>query len=263
MRGYPSGADGRRSRSPAREVSVTAACMVIRRELFGEAGSFDERFATHYQDRRHSPGDAPLGSAQSLHAACDRAPRRERDPRLSVRPHSIGLFSSTRGATRLRGAAISTTARFHSRVTTTDHGQRAWNVLFVNYHDFANSAVHICNLAAELVESGVGTRRRRSAIRHRRAARGQPFRTLDFDGARNGALRFPDGGPPTLVHAWTPREAVRRLTRELSAPFLPLRRPPRGQRGRRDRRPARPHGRGAACRGRSGSESRRVSLIRS
>ena len=77
------------------------------------------------------------------------------------------------------------------------------NVLFVNYHDFtSNSAVHIFNLANELAATGADC-----AV----AVRGDPatigrigrhrFRTMDFDGARNGALRYSDGGPPALVHA--------------------------------------------------------------
>jgi GT2 family glycosyltransferase len=52
MRGFPSAADGYAgSLSCTREVSaVTGACMILRRDLFLEAGGFDERFGTHYQD---------------------------------------------------------------------------------------------------------------------------------------------------------------------------------------------------------------------
>ena len=92
------------------------------------------------------------------------------------------------------------------------------NVVFVNYHDFtSNSAVHIFNLANELVDLGIGC-----AV----AVPGNPatieligaprFAAIGFRDARNGALRFADGGKPTLVHAWTPREAVREITEELS-----------------------------------------------
>src|SRR5207237_553434 len=49
---------------------------------------------------------------------------------------------------------------------------------------------------------------------------GRPtFQALDFREARRGELRFPDGGPPSLVHAWTPREAVRELVQEVSARY--------------------------------------------
>ena len=52
MRGFPGTADGYAgSLSCTREVSaVTAACMLMRRDLFAELGGFDEHFATHYQD---------------------------------------------------------------------------------------------------------------------------------------------------------------------------------------------------------------------
>ena len=52
MRGFPAGADGYAgSLSCTREVSaVTAASMLVRRELFLDLGGFDEHYATHYQD---------------------------------------------------------------------------------------------------------------------------------------------------------------------------------------------------------------------
>jgi glycosyltransferase involved in cell wall biosynthesis len=93
------------------------------------------------------------------------------------------------------------------------------NVVFVNYFDFtSNSAVHVFNLANELAELGVDC-----AV----AVPGDPatveqigvprFRALDFREARRGAFRFPDGGPPSLVHGWTPREVVRELVEELAS----------------------------------------------
>ena len=92
------------------------------------------------------------------------------------------------------------------------------NVVFVNYQDFtSNSAVHICNLAKELTGLGIDC-----AV----AVPGDPttvtllgdqtFQALSFKDARNGGLRFPDGKPPTIIHAWTPREVVRELTEALS-----------------------------------------------
>jgi GT2 family glycosyltransferase len=52
MRGFPGDADGYAgSLSCTREVSaVTAACMLVRREVFLEVGGFDEHYGTHYQD---------------------------------------------------------------------------------------------------------------------------------------------------------------------------------------------------------------------
>ena len=92
------------------------------------------------------------------------------------------------------------------------------NVLFVNYHDFtSNSVVHIFNLANELtglgVDCAVGVPGDPATI----GLLGTPrFQALGFDEAKNGGLRFPDGGPPSLVHAWTPRESVRELTENLA-----------------------------------------------
>lgn len=95
------------------------------------------------------------------------------------------------------------------------------NVAFVNYHDFtSNSAVHIARLADELSELGDSC-----AV----VVPGDPatvellgahtFAELDFRAASDHGLRFPNGEPPTLVHAWTPRERVRELTEELSARY--------------------------------------------
>jgi glycosyltransferase involved in cell wall biosynthesis len=95
------------------------------------------------------------------------------------------------------------------------------NVLFVNYYDFtSNSAVHLLNLANELDRAGVGTA---VAVTDNAAGVsliGEPrFQALDYREARRGGLRFADGGPPSLVHAWTPRESVRELVEELSARY--------------------------------------------
>jgi glycosyltransferase involved in cell wall biosynthesis len=95
------------------------------------------------------------------------------------------------------------------------------NVAFVNYQDFkSNSAVHIARLADELTRLGdscaVVVPRNPGTVdvlgEHR-------FQELDFRAASNGGLRFPNGEPPSLVHAWTPRERVRRLTEELAARY--------------------------------------------
>jgi glycosyltransferase involved in cell wall biosynthesis len=100
------------------------------------------------------------------------------------------------------------------------------NVLFVNYHHFrSNSAVHIFNLANELV--GLGVDAAVCVPNHVETVEliGQPrFRAFDFDGVLDGAQLFADGSRPTLVHAWTPRENVRTLTKQLvsdhSWPYL-------------------------------------------
>jgi glycosyltransferase involved in cell wall biosynthesis len=93
------------------------------------------------------------------------------------------------------------------------------NVLFVNYEDFtSNSAVHIFNLANELSGGGVSCAVAVPGDPATIGLLGEPrFQTLDFRQARKAAPGFADGGPPSLVHAWTPREAVRELTEELAA----------------------------------------------
>jgi glycosyltransferase involved in cell wall biosynthesis len=95
------------------------------------------------------------------------------------------------------------------------------NVLFVNYFDFtSNSAVHLFNLANELDRAGVGAAVAVTEDPDGVELIGHPsFQALDFRQARRGELRFPDGGPPSLVHAWTPREAVRELVQELCARY--------------------------------------------
>ena len=95
------------------------------------------------------------------------------------------------------------------------------NVVFVNYQDFtSNSAVHIFNLANELVGLGAGCAVGVPGDPATIELLGTPqFQALGFNDARKGALRFPDGGPPSLVHAWTPREGVRELTEELGSRY--------------------------------------------
>lgn len=99
-------------------------------------------------------------------------------------------------------------------------------VLFVNYHDFSsNSAIHIFNLAKHLLQLGV-----RSVVAVPSSADtvsliGTPsFAAIDFSLASRGHYGFPEGGAPDLIHAWTPREGVRRLTTMLaerhSIPYL-------------------------------------------
>jgi len=89
------------------------------------------------------------------------------------------------------------------------------NVVFVNYHSFAsNSAVHIFHLANELEALGV-----RCAV----AVPADVTTVADLGTARfqpltyEEALRAPAGPGPTLVHAWTPRELVRKQTLQLCA----------------------------------------------
>jgi glycosyltransferase involved in cell wall biosynthesis len=95
------------------------------------------------------------------------------------------------------------------------------NVLFVNYHDFtSNSAIHLFNFANELERAGVDCAVAVTNDPTGVELIGAPqFQPLDFREARRNGVRFRDGRPPSLVHAWTPREVVRELVQELSARY--------------------------------------------
>jgi glycosyltransferase involved in cell wall biosynthesis len=99
------------------------------------------------------------------------------------------------------------------------------NVVFVSHCDFSgNSAMHIFSIANTLSRLGVcctvcvpndpGT-----ILSHGVA----DFEILSYVQAADG-IRFPDGRGPSLIHAWTPRELVRKLTERLaelhSCPYL-------------------------------------------
>jgi glycosyltransferase involved in cell wall biosynthesis len=93
------------------------------------------------------------------------------------------------------------------------------NILFALYHDFsANSAVHVHNFANQLAslghstaiaipdgaDQGVGLGEQNYSV--------QRFDQVDGDWSR----LFPDGQPPEIVHAWTPRENVRLFCEKLA-----------------------------------------------
>ena len=94
------------------------------------------------------------------------------------------------------------------------------NVLFVLYHDFtSNSAVHVFHWANELCARGVACI---VAVPDNpdtlRALGPAEFGVLKFDDLPDGAI-FPDGRGPDIVHAWTPREIVRRFCARLGELF--------------------------------------------
>jgi glycosyltransferase involved in cell wall biosynthesis len=91
-------------------------------------------------------------------------------------------------------------------------------VLFVSHCDFTGqSAYHVYAIATELERRGWSP-----AI----AVPGRPlgvgdlgrpaFQVLSFRDAARGRFRYPDGRGPDLIHAFTPREHVRRLTLEIA-----------------------------------------------
>lgn len=87
------------------------------------------------------------------------------------------------------------------------------NLLFVNYGDFTtNSLNHLSGFTRWL--SGRG-HECIVAVPHgldtRRAVGAPAFTAASYDQLLAGAVRFSDGKPADVLHAWTPREAVRRF----------------------------------------------------
>ena len=93
------------------------------------------------------------------------------------------------------------------------------NILFVNYGGFEciNSAIHIFHLANQLVEQGLDCAVAVPGAVDKVELLGTPrFRCLTYDEAEADEFDFEDHGPPSLIHAWTPRERVRRLVQHVS-----------------------------------------------
>ena len=91
------------------------------------------------------------------------------------------------------------------------------NVLFVCYsHLDSNSGIHAFNLANELVELGhqcaVCVPDQPDATTRVGVPR---FLTVVAKEVENGLFLFPDDRPADVVHAWTPREIVRRTTEKI------------------------------------------------
>ena len=91
------------------------------------------------------------------------------------------------------------------------------NVVFVSHCDFqGNSAMHIYSIANVLADLGV-----RCAVcvpndASTIAVHGTPkFTVVPYANAYTGPV-FPDGAAPDIIHAWTPRELVRKLTERLA-----------------------------------------------
>lgn len=91
------------------------------------------------------------------------------------------------------------------------------NILFISHCDFmGNSAMHIFSIANQLLAFGLNCvvcipERPETVFLH-----GIPrFQVFDFPMAKRDGVRFPDGRGPDLIHAWTPRERVRKLTLDL------------------------------------------------
>lgn len=90
---------------------------------------------------------------------------------------------------------------------------RSLNLLFILHGSFAsNSALHVAALANELAATGhhcvVAVPHDLETLAHHE----RPcFQGITFADAQTG-ISFPDGRGPDVIHAWTTRENVRRLT---------------------------------------------------
>jgi glycosyltransferase involved in cell wall biosynthesis len=93
------------------------------------------------------------------------------------------------------------------------------NVLFVSHCNFrGNSAFHVHAMASELHCRGLSPVIAVPDEPETVEDIGRPpFAVLTLDEVRAGALSFPDGRGPDLVHAFTPRELVRQLTVDVVA----------------------------------------------
>lgn len=90
-------------------------------------------------------------------------------------------------------------------------------ILFINYHDLdSNSGIHIFNIANHLdaigIKSIVCVPSGKQATKHLGEA---SFETFDFDEAISESRRNSDELEFDLIHAWTPREVVRKFTDQL------------------------------------------------
>lgn len=99
------------------------------------------------------------------------------------------------------------------------------NVLFVLYHDFtANSAAHVHSLANALAQAGAAECAVAvpSRIETVQQLGGKAlYQAVLFQDVLEGKLDFSSGRGPDVVHAWTPREVVRRFVDSVVARIAP------------------------------------------
>jgi glycosyltransferase involved in cell wall biosynthesis/2-polyprenyl-3-methyl-5-hydroxy-6-metoxy-1,4-benzoquinol methylase len=95
------------------------------------------------------------------------------------------------------------------------------NVLLVSHCDFSgNSAMHVFSIANHLRAHGIRTVVAVPNDPKTVRTHGEPgFQLLHHDQASRDGVVFPDGRGPDLIHAWTPREHVRKLTEKLASRY--------------------------------------------
>lgn len=118
---------------------------------------------------------------------------------------------------RVFGGSDPLPATGSTRPLATQPTRRVGNVLFVSHCDFTgNSAYHVHAIASELQRRGLSPAIAIPGGAYTVEEVGEtPFPVLTYRQVRRGKLRFADGRGPDLVHAFTPRERVRRLTVDL------------------------------------------------
>jgi glycosyltransferase involved in cell wall biosynthesis len=110
--------------------------------------------------------------------------------------------------------AAPTAKRLRMPPPTTESPREIKNVLFVSHCDFSgHSAMHAYRIAAELHARGLSQALAIPDDPETVEDVGRPpFPVLAYGDVRAGRFSFPDGRGPDLVHAFTPRERVRKLT---------------------------------------------------
>jgi len=97
------------------------------------------------------------------------------------------------------------------------------NILFILYDSFiSNSAIHVHNFANALSESGhdctVMAKSHKNSIQEFIAPH-IAYTALEFADIRQKRLPFKNNQEPDIIHAWTPREAVRNIVKPLSGEY--------------------------------------------
>lgn len=95
------------------------------------------------------------------------------------------------------------------------------NILLVLYHDFtANSATHVHAIAEEL--NALGYECQIAVPQNKQSIVGlgsSAAKAVDFADAETQGLTYSNGRGPDIIHAWTPREIVRRFCEDMRARY--------------------------------------------
>ncbi len=90
------------------------------------------------------------------------------------------------------------------------------NVVLISHCNLDNSAIQVFSVATELTKLGVNSVVCVPGPASQINFYGTPqFPIVSFSDAYAGGIKFQNGKGPDLIHAWTPREYIRRLTEHL------------------------------------------------